>query len=683
METNSHNNDAQTSASLYNGLEDPQFQLPYVDIDEWRDAPVRHRYIHGGFEGNDTRFSFYFPPKEAYEGRFFQPVYPVQGSENTAQSREEGVDNIIGFALSIGAYLVETNMGGMSPDFTLVYRASAAVAQYSRVKAEELFGPHRPFGYISGGSGGGFKTISFMENTTGVWDGAVPFVIGTPMAIPNVFTSRVHAMRILKDKFPAIIDALEPGGSGNMYEGLNTEERQALEEITKMGFPPKAWFAYNEIGDGALTVLFPSVLQMDPTYFEDFWTVPGYLGSDPDSTASRARLQHKTIITEVIRPRESDESDSEKAVNMGVDDAWKMLTEEQSLPSFKLTKVPEGDYYLDGAFIRVTSGEAAGLKVPLGRMDGTIATIGSAFGFFTSVPSLNQIKPGDEIVLDNSDYLAIQTYHRHQVPTSEYRVWDQFRDDRGKPLYPQRPFLVGPAVAFGGAGSVQSGCFEGKMIVVQTLMDESAFPWQADWYRTKVKEALGEKLDERFRLWFVDRALHADTSSNGARDDLHIVSYVPALNQALRDLISWVERGVTPPANTNYEVVDGQVIVPALAAERGGIQPVIQLRANGGERAKVSAGESVFFQAEIEAPPNTGKVVSAEWDFEGDATFPIEATLVYLNEEGSLARVEATYSFSKAGTYFPVLRAASNRKGDRSDLYTQVLNLSRVRVVVR
>ena len=154
--------------ALYDGTQDPQFQQPYVDIDEWRDQPVRHRYIHGGFEGNDTRFSFYFSPEEGYERRFFHFVSPVQGSENANESN----DGAIGMAISSGAYFVESNMGGMSPDPTLVYRASAAVAQFSRVKAAELYGVHRPYGYIYGGSGGGFKTMSLLENTTGVWDGA-------------------------------------------------------------------------------------------------------------------------------------------------------------------------------------------------------------------------------------------------------------------------------------------------------------------------------------------------------------------------------------------------------------------------------------------------------------------------------------------------------------------------------
>ncbi len=45
---------------------DATFSDPYVDIDEWRDEPVRHRYIHGGFAKTETRFSMYLPPAELY-----------------------------------------------------------------------------------------------------------------------------------------------------------------------------------------------------------------------------------------------------------------------------------------------------------------------------------------------------------------------------------------------------------------------------------------------------------------------------------------------------------------------------------------------------------------------------------------------------------------------------------------
>ncbi len=35
---------------------DPMFPQPVVDVDEWRDLPVPHRYVNGHFEGTENRF---------------------------------------------------------------------------------------------------------------------------------------------------------------------------------------------------------------------------------------------------------------------------------------------------------------------------------------------------------------------------------------------------------------------------------------------------------------------------------------------------------------------------------------------------------------------------------------------------------------------------------------------------
>ena len=83
------------------GLTDPVFTEPYVDVDEWRDAPVRHRYVHGGFSGTDCRFSMYFPDVVRYQGRFFQPLSPVPGSEHGAT--EGAFMGYIEFAVASGA----------------------------------------------------------------------------------------------------------------------------------------------------------------------------------------------------------------------------------------------------------------------------------------------------------------------------------------------------------------------------------------------------------------------------------------------------------------------------------------------------------------------------------------------------------------------------------------------------
>jgi hypothetical protein len=84
---------------------DTLFKVPYVDVDEWRDKPVRHRYVHCGFKGTGARFSFYFPPKEHYQGRFFQYITPFPDNENLSQGGS-GEEDKIGFSITHGAYFI-------------------------------------------------------------------------------------------------------------------------------------------------------------------------------------------------------------------------------------------------------------------------------------------------------------------------------------------------------------------------------------------------------------------------------------------------------------------------------------------------------------------------------------------------------------------------------------------------
>jgi hypothetical protein len=301
--------------------------------------------------------------------------------------------------------------------------------------------------------------------------------------------------------------------------------------------------------------------------------------------------------------------------------------------------------------------------------------------------ALSKVEAGDEALLDNSIYLATQTYHRHQIPPGDdFPVWDQFKA-ADKPVYPQRPSLMGPKYALHGTGTLQTGRFPGKMIMVAALWDEAAYPWQADWYHRQVRRALGERADDQFRVWFVDKAMHTGPfPSNSARRPSHLtrlVPYVGVLQQALRDVAAWAERGLPPPPSTDYKVVDGQVVVPPSAAARRGIQPVVSLTANGGEVAEVAIGETVAFEARIEAPPGTGVIVGADWDFEGAGDFPTSPPLELVTADGATARVSARYAFESPGTYFPAVRATSQRSGSARTRFTRAQNLGRVRVVVR
>jgi hypothetical protein len=683
------NNLVQSSEVLAKSFttKDTLFKEPYVDVDEWRDTPVRHRYVHGGFKGTDARFSFYFPPKENYKGHFFQYITPFPDNENLSQGAT-GEEDKIGFSISNGAYFIETNEGGridfskptLGGDATIgAYRANAAAAQFSRVVAAKIYGQsNRPYGYAFGGSGGAFRTIGGMENTEDVWDGAVPYVVGSPEAIPNVFTVRMYAMRVLQNKFPQIIDAVEPGGSGDMYAGLNDEEKEALQEVTRMGFPPKSWFGYKTMGIHGFLVLYQGVVMADKKYFtEDFWNKPGYLGANPPASLLKARIQKISTIKTGI-------SDDE-AVRIGLvepmsaqdrgtaDAAWKSMGGEPgTMPvAFQLEDVLPDVNFMGGDLI-IESGAAAGKTLQLTKIVGDKVALGPA-----DAAVLVLLKPGDTVVVDNSNFLAVQTYHRHQVPEKEYHVWDQFRDSSGNPIYPQRPMLLGPLFTRGASGVLPGGKFKGKMIVLSSLWDREAFPWQADWYRSKVEENLGDSTNNYFRLWYTDHALHGDQTKQ--EDPTHTVSYLGVLQQALLDLSAWVEKGIVPPATTNYKIDDGQVIVPAAADERKGIQPVITLKVSGCERADIKIGETVTFTAEIEVPSNTGKIVSAQWDFEGAGAFSVEGNFT----PNSHVTLKTTHTFSKPGTYFTTLRVASQRQGDTKTPYTRIYNLERVRVVVR
>ena len=691
---------------IYHALQDPDYQKPFIDVDEirTRTAPdgneTAYRYMHGGFEGTPVKFSFCFPKRDAFRGRFFQYLSPFPGpDEEVASQDKNGADDKILFALTNGAYFVETNMGsvtmfGPNGDDRMRWKSSAAAAELSRKKAMEIYGCERPVGIVYGGSGGGYKTMACIENTD-AWDGAVPYVIGSPVSLPNTITMHAQGQRVLRNAFGKILDNLDAGGSGNAYEGLNETEVQMLRELTDMGFPPMAWYveAGGLIDDGSLPVLTPGVKMSDPAYFKEFWEVPGYMGADPESSASRDRLQFKAVVKGVHLPGqpESPEQESEIEGRNGVDDAWKKMLTDGKDAWIELEKLPEGDdLYLRGVNLTFLTGAAQGKVLLLGGMErdqvtgGGYITIGMCYGMDNLEDVLSQIQPGDELMMDNSDYIAIQSYYRHQTPADlSFHAWDQFRNEDGTPALPQRASVMG--YHFTGTGTVQDGNIQGKVIVVQALMDESTCPWCADWYRETVRKAQGS--EDNFRVYYNQRCMHGDITEIGNN---MVVNYVGVLHQAILDMDDWLQTGKEPLQSTRYERVGGQIVEEADPAKRRGMQAGISLTVNGAKCARVRAGGEFVLRAEITVPENAGEVTGIRYDFNDNWTypgakgiFPVEGSFTRTKKDGISGAVsEMVHSFEKPGTYFVSARCTSQRNGDPDELFTQILNLDRVRVIV-
>lgn len=683
---------------IYHALADSDYDDPYIDLEEKRErklpdgTKIPYTYVHGGFKKKKVKFIFCFPEKEKFKGRFYQYLSPFPGpDEEVASLDKTGEDDKIAFAVVNGAYYVESNMGathtfGESAEPQRVWKASAAAAEYSRKKAMELYECERPYGYVYGGSGGGYKTIACIENTD-AWDGAVPFVIGSPVSLPNSVALHVQGQRTLRHVYNKIADALDAGGSGNMYEGLTEDEHAMLKEVTNMGFPPRQWFleAAGVMNAGSLPVTLPGVKRKDPEYFKDFWEKPGYMGADPKSNACRDRLVFSGVIKAVHLPGEEKET---VYIQNRVDDAWQKMMKDGKNAWIELEEAPQGDdLYLEGVEIQIKSGKANGKKLQLGAMEGCCLKIGSCYGMDEPSEVVGLLQPGDLVKLDNSDYVAVQSYYRHQVPADlSFHAWDQFRDTEGKPIYPQRKKELG--YNYTGTGTVQDGAIQGKVILIQALMDESTFPWCADWYRHAVKVSKGNEKD--FRLYYMDHCMHGDVSW---LENNMVTNYLGALHQALLDISDWVERGIEPCPTSVYKREGGQILPAQNAKERKGMQPVVTLLANGAECAYVKAGEKIELCALAQVPEGAGEVTALDFDFEADDSLsytPVEVhpflhpgKLIRTQEDGmNGAKSVICHSYDRPGTYFASVRVKANRNGDEKDLFTQVKNIARARIIV-
>lgn len=629
---------------------DPDFAHPVIDREENLSHPVNLRHVSGHFAGTTVTFNFYFPDKSRWAGRFFHHLYPYT----------DGIpdDETLRFGAESGAYIVQT---GASSG----YRADASAARFSREVARDFYGVKNKhiFGYVYGGSGGSYQTIAAIENSQDVWDGAVPYVIGVPTSIPTNFFARAFARLVLNDVAEEISDAMLPGGSQNPYEKLNPVQREVLREITRLGVPLRGWdnpdYLLGLQSDDGLMGFQTNVKMLDPDYASDFWSKPGYLGTEDSALGDYMRAARVLETIKIVQP-------SQRA---GV------LTLERR-PSAKFTQ---------GAQYTLLDQRGRVLGQATGYQDGAEWQI--RVTSVTPERIADRLKEVASVRFDNSWPLALTTYHRHQIPhAAGFHSWDQFRLADGTPRYPQRPGELGLLISRGASGGgTFTGHYAGKMILLDNLLDMDAYPWQGDWYAQRVRAEYGDRYSEKFRIWINDNADHHDgsviVSGRADHENVRLVSYVGILQQALRDVSAWVEQETAPAKSTDYRVVDGQVVLNADPARRNGIQPVVHLTVEGGKRAELLPGESTALKAEINVPAGAGTITRIEWSPTGKAhDF---RSMAYAQKGDRMEVTSPDFTYNTRGVYFPVIRITLHRGGDKDSVAAAVQNIDRVRLTVR
>ena len=310
------------------------------------------------------------------------------------------------------------------------------------------------------------------------------------------------------------------------------------------------------------------------------------------------------------------------------------------------------------------------------RSSGKVATL----GVVADLATLAKLKPGDEVRVDNSNFLAAQTYHRHQVPDASYKIYDQFRGPDGKPLYPQRQLLLGPLFTARCGGRGADRAFStARSSSSNSLLDREAVPWQADWYRQQFDAHYGKAAPATVTACGTPKT-RCTANIEDKDASTRVVTYLPCCSRRCAMFRPGSKRARRRPPIPSYRVVDGQVVAPATARARHGIQPVVTIAANGGARAEVAVGQPVRFTGTITAPPGTGMVVRAEWDFEGNGR--LSGQLAGQREGGDCHRSAPATPSPSPAPISPCCAAFRQRTDAAGTPFAQIRNLARARVVV-
>lgn len=631
-----------------------------------------------------------FPAKKFWRNRSFQQTYPVPGAGPLDLNEVD-----LEFAFTNGAFIVKVNPGNPNGG----YRVNAAATKLAKAYANQLYGNSAPvYSYLWGQSGGSVQAFGAAEGTTGVWAGVIPCVIATTGLIAHSFQWQAHyALAVPLDKRAEVRQAAEVGSGRSIYDPLNAEQRSVLDELLRGGFPRLGLGTALSlelptggqipVGDatvGAFVGPFPGVAgpslvfgpghgdlrRLDPAYEDDFWSKPGYAGADPPSYLAAAKVDGFATITEIIRDAQ------------GVPTALKFdPATVPPLGSIGAANLQHYVYDADGRTRTIDYSDPANPKFTLtGTLDATTSTLVLASN--TSVPPstanspvlLDALTVGGKIRINNRFFLAYVYYPRHSILDNGNPAYDQYKDKNGKPKYPQRELQTADLGNFRTIGGItETGYLKTKTMIMENLEDANSYPYVAGFYTQQVRKTLGNrKADEMYRVYYQEHAGH----SNGG-----LVQGV--FNQMLLDLIAWAERGVPAKPSSRY-MIDPitQVVQPLNAVDRRGLQPVVNLTANGGDRAEVGILQPVNLSANVQMPPETGKIIQFSWSVQRQGVPAISEPATVLDAPKEEVAVNRTMSFAEPGEYLVSLNASGDRNGTAGTT-TEVKNLDRVRVVVR
>lgn len=684
-------------------ISDDFFGQPYIDQDEIKSEPSAHRFVHGGFSDTDTRFAFYFPIVDSYQGRMFQPLEGGNGGHEV--SFGGGMLGMmfqrIAFAEHMGGYMVESNQGHIGDNIDekagndpglYGWRASAESARLSKFIAAQIYGYPPNYSYVWGGSGGGRRSPLCIENAPDVWQGCLPSTSGGEISEPGNnkqvrsggpigFGQMFNVQRLLgKEKIMRVVDAMAPGGTGNPFIDLSNHEREELARLYRLGFPRgNESMILEPMGQIWLwSSLADSLISDDPEYFNNFWNKPGYIGHDMPSAVNEDIVNTTAIIKRTISAKNLNEDEEFSGPEYQTMRMFAAMIgsagEAYDMPyAVELEGIDSG--YLLGTGIRINSGKAKGRQF---YATGVVNNIFACDGHGeANLKRFSDVDIGDEVIVDNRNFLAFCYYARHHA-IDEPQFSSLKLDNTA--IYPQHPIpTMAPLM-----GNCYTGNYKGKLLWIHHTHDSSVWPANGLLYASAVAAYQGEEqAAENFCLRWNENAEHGPPfivpPEPNRASNTRLIDFTPITEQSLVDLVDWVEKGIKPVAS-NYSYTDGKIILANTAEERRGIQPIVKVKANGKSLTHCKINEPVTLEVEGEIIAEAGKIINVKWDFDGSGSFPFSHHEI--DGKSSSIHLKTSHSYAKPGIYFVSALVESHRNGDINATKFRIPNVAQAKIIV-
>ena len=384
---------------------------------------------------------------------------PPCRTASTSPRAPPATEDKIGFSIASGAYFVETNGGGSSGTTGLVDRPDhrRVPGQRRRRAALARRSPRRctastaPTATPTAAAAAGTAPSGGAENTSGVWDGFVPYVIGSPMAIPNMFTVRMHAQRILRRPVRRDRRRRRAGWERRHVRGPRRRGARRARRGDPDGVPTPLVVRPPHHGHARLPRPLRRPAHGRPHLLRRLLDRARL----PRPRRRRASLRRDVVQhpCEVVatdhrprggraRPRPSGRQPGQRRGGR----RHVVAGQPTAAPAEPRRRPPLERARRSTSWAPTWSSRSGAAGRRPARSSSSSSSDVAVFGPGRPRGRWRSCEPGDAVEIDNRGFLAAQTYHRHQVPTPDFHVWDQFRNADGTPIYPQRPLLLGPAV---------------------------------------------------------------------------------------------------------------------------------------------------------------------------------------------------------------------------------------------